>query len=82
MRTLNEGFNISQGNIEKKKYGYKNYALGKEYHIVKTNKDNSCDYKSNFEIIPNYTRSEGESHIQTTEFEKSTKRRLERSKLR
>ena len=75
---MSSNLNMSQGNT-KMKYGYKHYALGDEYHIVKTKKNNSCDCKGNFEIVPNHMGIQTEQHIQTREFEKSPQRGLERS---
>ena len=57
---------------------------------MKTSKNNSCDQKGNFEIVPNKefiniyrffnnVGSQAEKHIQTREFEKSPRRGLERS---
>mmetsp|Transcript_28506 Transcript_28506/g.25235 ORF Transcript_28506/g.25235 Transcript_28506/m.25235 type:complete len:184 (+) Transcript_28506:1-552(+) len=80
MNTMNGSFNISQDSIMKvTNYGYKNYALGTKYHIVKTTTNRSCDYKGNFEVVPNVPSNDTGEHIQTIEFDKSPDRHLERS---
>ena len=75
--TINGSFNLSQKSLQRKShYGYKNYALGSEYHVVSTKNDKSYDQKGNFEIVPNIVNKLIESHIPSVEFDKSSAKKL------
>ncbi|CAI2361997.1 unnamed protein product [Moneuplotes crassus] len=89
--TLNGSFNLSTESLIRRKYGYKSYALGDEYHIVKNNKNqsltsakglkfnHSVEKRGNFEIIPNISKPfEGHNHVQSINFHRSPDRNLDK----